>query len=121
MLQALSRVFNVQVLIVSVLGPQHNTLVSNTGIYSADIPTLTLGYYPEEHGEHYYSVEVAPAELNRFLETFRRRPKVNNALNVQATVTEETPAPSPNGRENHSTSSQLETDTTGQGDEAKSQ
>lgn len=91
-LQALAREFNVQILVVSVTGPQYNTLISNTGIYAEEIPTLTLGYYHEERGEHYCSVEVAHAHLIRFLETFRTQTEKSDDPNIQTSSTENIPA-----------------------------
>lgn len=91
-LQALAREFNVQILVVSVTGPQYNTLISNTGIYAEEIPTLTLGYYHEERGEHYCSVEVAHAHLIRFLETFRTQTEESDVPNIQTSSTENIPA-----------------------------
>ena len=33
--------------------------ISNTNIYDRNMPLLTLGYYPENDGEHYVSTEVS--------------------------------------------------------------
>ena len=59
-LQALSKIFNVQFLVCSVRCPDHNNLISDTDAYSSNLHLLTLGYYPEEEGEHYCSVRVQP-------------------------------------------------------------
>ena len=73
-LQALSKIFNVQFLICSVRGPDHNNLISDTGVYSPNLPLLTLGYYPEEEGEHYCSVRVQPEALPGIIDGLYNRP-----------------------------------------------
>ena len=55
-LLAVSRCYNVQILIASPASLDHTVLVSPDGKYRPDNFLLTLGHFPEEKGEHYISV-----------------------------------------------------------------
>ena len=57
-LLALSRVYNVQFLIVSADGPEHTVFISPDGTWSKQMFLLSLGYFPEGNEEHYISVSV---------------------------------------------------------------
>lgn len=66
-LMALAREFNCQFLVFNSLGDNYHCLISNTNIYDDELPLLTLGYYPEERGEHYVSVEIEGLYLKHLL------------------------------------------------------
>ncbi|KAL8621113.1 hypothetical protein ACOMHN_048155 [Nucella lapillus] len=55
-LLALSRLYNIQFMIVSADCPAYNVLILPDGTYSAPTFLLTLGYFPEGRGEHYVSI-----------------------------------------------------------------
>jgi len=57
-LQCIAEIFNVQI-VVSSLGVNQNTLVTPSGEprFSEHLPTLLIGHYPENNGEHYVSLE----------------------------------------------------------------
>lgn len=57
-LLALSREYNLQIMVFSAAGLDYSTIVSNDGTFQSDMNTLTLGYFPEGNGEHYISVNV---------------------------------------------------------------
>jgi len=57
-LLALSRLYNVQFLIVSADGPEYSVFISSDGSYSQQTFLLTLGYFPEGRGEHYVSIAI---------------------------------------------------------------
>ena len=57
-LLALSRLYNVQFLIVSADGPEYSVFISSDGSYSQQTFLLTLGYFPEGSGEHYMSIAI---------------------------------------------------------------
>ena len=57
-LLAMSRLYNVQFLIASADGPEYAVLVSPDGTYSNQTFLLTLGYFPEDKGEHYVSIAI---------------------------------------------------------------
>ena len=57
-LLAMSRLYNVQFLIASADGPEYAVLVSPDGTYSNQTFLLTLGYFPEDRGEHYVSIAI---------------------------------------------------------------
>ena len=58
-LQCIAEIFNVQILVVSSLGVNQNTLVTPSGEprFSEHLPTLLIGHYPENNGEHFVSLE----------------------------------------------------------------
>ena len=55
-LLAIAREHNVPFLIISSNGPAHITLISPSGYYNEHCFLLTLGYLPEDSGEHYMSI-----------------------------------------------------------------
>ena len=57
-LLAVSRCYNVQILIASPASLDHTVLVSPDGKYRPDNFLLTLGHFPEEKGEHHISVGI---------------------------------------------------------------
>ena len=66
-LQTLAIEFHCQFFILSVQGRLHHRIVSETDVFDLDVPLLSLGYYPEEKGEHYVSIEIEPQFLNRLI------------------------------------------------------
>lgn len=61
-LQAIARIFCLQILVISNLGQGHHRIVSDTGRFDPDLPIITVGHYPEGLGEHYVSVVCANLE-----------------------------------------------------------
>lgn len=61
-LQAIARIFCLQILVISKLGQGHHRIVSDTGRFDPDLPIITVGHYPEGLGEHYVSVVCANLE-----------------------------------------------------------
>ena len=59
-LLALARELNCQFVVVNSRGRSYNRLVSNTGVYSEEMSTFTLGFYPEIH---YVSVEITNGNI----------------------------------------------------------
>ena len=57
-LVALSRIYHIQILIVSTDGPEYTTFISPDGSYNENTFLLTLGYFPEDRGEHYVSIVI---------------------------------------------------------------
>lgn len=68
-LTAMAREFNCQFLVVNALGEAYNRLISNTNVYDRDINVFTLGYYPEDDGEHYVSISLSPSYERSLLQT----------------------------------------------------
>ena len=64
-LQAISRMFCLQILVISKLGQENHRIVSDSGRFELDLPIITVGHYPEGLGEHY--VIVVCDNLNKFL------------------------------------------------------
>ncbi|KAH3797201.1 hypothetical protein DPMN_150777 [Dreissena polymorpha] len=69
-LVALSRELNCQFLILNSEGIDHTRLVSNDGEYAEDIACFTLGYFPENIGEHFVSLGLEESYKQRLLRTF---------------------------------------------------
>lgn len=55
-LQRASEMFNVQVLIISTLGPDATSLTTPSNMYDENLPLVILGHIAEGHGEHYVSL-----------------------------------------------------------------
>lgn len=68
-LQALAREFNCQFLVFNAQGSQYHRIVSNKNAFNTDVPLVTLGFYPEEQGEHYVSDEIENRNLMRILQS----------------------------------------------------
>lgn len=64
-LQAIARIFCLQILVISKLGQGHHRIISDTGRFDPDLPIITVGHYPEGLGEHY--VSVVCANVHNFL------------------------------------------------------
>lgn len=56
-LQRAAEIFNVQFLIISTLGTDASSVISESNTYSESLPLLVLGHIAEGHGEHYLSLE----------------------------------------------------------------
>lgn len=56
-LQRASEIFQVQFLVISSLGINASTIVSESNIYCHNNPVLVLGHVAEGHGDHYLSLE----------------------------------------------------------------
>ena len=56
-LQRAAQIFQVQFLVVSTLGVDASSVVSPSGEYSEDLPTLVVGHIAEGHGDHYVSLD----------------------------------------------------------------
>ena len=56
-LQRAVEIFNVQFLIISTLGIDASSIISESNTYSESLPLLVLGHIAEGHGEHYLSLE----------------------------------------------------------------
>lgn len=50
-LQAIARIFCLQILVISKLGQGHHRIISDTGRFDPDLPIITVGHYPEGLGE----------------------------------------------------------------------
>ena len=57
-LLALTRELNIQCLVLSAAGIEHTAVISNDGVFHEDMTTLVLGYFPENMGMHYVSLDV---------------------------------------------------------------
>lgn len=55
-LQRASELFNVQVLVISTLGPNATSLIAPSNVYNENLPVLILGHIAGGHGEHYVSL-----------------------------------------------------------------
>ena len=55
-LQRASELFNVQVLVISTLGPDATTLIAPSNIYDENLPLVVLGHIAEGQGDHYVSL-----------------------------------------------------------------
>ena len=66
-LLAVSRCYNVQILIASPASLDHTVLVSPDGKYRPDNFLLTLGHFPDEKGEHYISVGMCADKKKELL------------------------------------------------------
>ena len=56
-LQRAAQIFQVQFLVVSTLGVDASSVVSPSGEYCEDLPTLVVGHIAEGHGDHYVSLD----------------------------------------------------------------
>ena len=56
-LQRAAQIFQIQFLVVSTLGVDASSVVSPTGEYCEDLPTLVVGHIAEGHGDHYVSLD----------------------------------------------------------------
>ena len=56
-LQRVAQIFQVQFLVVSTLGVDASSVVSPSGEYCEDLPTLVVGHIAEGHGDHYVSLD----------------------------------------------------------------
>jgi len=58
-MQCIAEICNVQIMVVSSLGVNQNNSVTPSGEprFSEHLPTLLIGHYPENNGEHYASLE----------------------------------------------------------------
>ncbi|CAC5385532.1 unnamed protein product [Mytilus coruscus] len=68
-LQAISDMFNVQIVIVSTLN--HGTTLlrpDGSSIITRHLPIITIGHYPEGHGEHYLSLTYNHNAVRRIAE-----------------------------------------------------
>ncbi|CAC5391451.1 unnamed protein product [Mytilus coruscus] len=68
-LQAISDMFNVQIVIVSTLN--HGTTLlrpDGSNIITRHLPIITIGHYPEGHGEHYLSLTYNHNAVRRIAE-----------------------------------------------------
>ena len=70
-IQRASEIFNVYIVIYSSLGPQGTNVISPNGRFERGLPTMFLGHFAEEQGEHYLSLtnpglDSVDNELNRF-------------------------------------------------------
>ncbi|CAC5370178.1 unnamed protein product [Mytilus coruscus] len=68
-LQAMSDMFNVQIVIVSTLN--HGTTLlrpDGSNIITRHLPFITIGHYPEGHGEHYLSLTYNHNAVRRIAE-----------------------------------------------------
>ena len=64
-LQVISRMFCLQIFVISKLGQENRRIVSDSGRFELDLPIITVGHYPEGLVEHH--VSVVCDNLNKFL------------------------------------------------------
>lgn len=73
-LQRAAEIFNVQFLIVSTLGIDASSIISQSNTYSESLPLLVLGHIAEGHGEHYLSLEGSVSSfIENIVEAERER------------------------------------------------
>ena len=71
-LQRCTVIFNVQFIVLSSLGPTATSIISATGRYDENIPTLFLAHLREGRGEHYLSIEGSDEGVARVISLFDR-------------------------------------------------
>lgn len=64
-LQAIARIFCLQILVISKQGQGQHRIIPDTGRFDPDLPIITVGHYQEGLGEHY--VSVVCANVHNFL------------------------------------------------------
>ena len=74
-LMAIMREFNCQCVLISVQGQDHACILSNDGVFDHEIPTIFLGYFPENRGEHYTSLQIKHIALRRIIDVINNRNK----------------------------------------------